>query len=135
MKKLAIAAVAILMFTGCSTPPPTPIKVTETPAAPVVTTVETPEPVVEEPEIDMDQRIDDTFIQVMCENLSSGCDGVANSVLFNLADSVCEALDAGNDMPALIAVLIDSGMTAKDSGTVIGTSVAAYCPEYTYLLG
>lgn len=51
-----------------------------------------------------------------------------------LGHTVCQALDRGATFSLLLNDALKSGLSPYDGGFVIGASVAAFCPQYKYLI-
>lgn len=54
--------------------------------------------------------------------------------LINLGHVTCDAFDSGSTFVDVATLAIDAGFTPAEGGTLIGASVAAYCPRHAGLL-
>jgi len=55
---------------------------------------------------------------------------VADTDLRGLGQSVCGAFDAGVSTGEVGATMIESGLTATESGAVVGAATSTLCPEH-----
>lgn len=70
---------------------------------------------------------EEAFEQVMAER------GIPADV--DLGYAICDALDSGVTGEQVIELGIDNGISAYDSGYVLGASVTAFCPHHADALG
>ena len=124
---LAAATVLALGVTACDTSD----TATDTPAAvddaergilPKATSTTAPA------EVELPQSTKERlFLQVMRDR------GIPATV--ELAQSICDVLDLGVPAETVIAMGVDNGLSASDTGYVLGASTAAFCPEHSDALG
>jgi len=58
-----------------------------------------------------------------------GLTSLSDESIKDIGGNICAAFETGNDYPTVLAEMIDSGMTAGDSGALIAYSVSQYCPD------
>jgi len=122
----AVISLSIILAacgTSTSTPAPTqePIQQGQTLQQPV------PAPAYDPPV----QSNQDIFLEYIHSNFG---DDVNDSSALGLANAICDSLGQGTDLLTIGQIGIDSGFTAEQAGKIVGASIAAFCPEYKYLV-
>ena len=67
-----------------------------------------------------------------CANFDN-CHGQGNAALIHLGHTICADLRNGRSLDDEFAGLMKSNLTSDQGEALMGTSVAAYCPEYLHL--
>lgn len=124
MKKIAlgsaIVAVAFLIAGCSSTPAPTP-------APQPAPQAQAPAPVPYDPPVVSNNDINE---QAFLTLIQSEFGSVDDATALRLGKAVCSALDSGAGLIQVGNIIIDNGFSASEAGTLVGASVAAFCPEY-----
>jgi hypothetical protein len=72
--------------------------------------------------------VDDvTFLQVLDER---GITYPSASKVIEAGHLVCQFLDAGNSLPAVIKAVHDNTQLGSDSAYFVGVAVGSFCPEH-----
>lgn len=134
-KKPVLAALASAVIalggTACTiSVPGETTTVSNTPAPTSTYETQTLEPPSQQPQ---GGTTEDAFIAVLDEQ------GIAypdRETAVGAAEEVCGLFDEGNSFVQVLEVVSsETGMDAYKSGFFMGASVAAYCPEYTDMVG
>ncbi len=136
MKKLIILLVVSLFAIGlasCSSnsagPTPGPAPTYTPPPEPAPTYTPKPEPT---------YSTDDLYVMAIRDQYPYYASLYSDLELINIASSACQYFDEGGTFEELAYYLVMSIDASEDAfgfmGFVIGAGVAAYCPEYSYLL-
>jgi hypothetical protein len=118
-----VVACFVLGLTGCDTDEP------DSPALSTTTApTESAEPI--EP-VDFD--VDGVFIDTVRARITD-VDDVPDEMLISLAGSICYGFDTGSTFDSLALLGITEGFSPYAIGSLIGASVAAYCPDHLDLI-
>lgn len=126
MKKLLIVLVVLLAAcSGGGEPQPVAtvterVTIIEREAAPE----STPGPAPVQPEVNVSEAV---FLEVLNKNGISTT-GIESTML-QLGDEICTAFETGASFMEVLGVLMDSGFTDEQSGTIMGAAVGALCPH------
>lgn len=136
MKRIMILMTALLasLLIGCSAETGSPsvaLPVAEkvavnTPTSTYPTTTTKAPPITKAPA----KTMDDIFLDTIHER---GIFIGLTDQAISLAESTCDTFDAGASLRQVLDVARPT-MGSKDAGFFIGASIAAYCPEYEYLV-
>ena len=126
MSAIALSAIALFGLAACSSE--------ATPAPTVTVTQKAPTPT-QEPAL----TTEDYYIQNLRSFGNYYVEANSDATLIDTAYSVCTDLDSGYTVTDIVSeILLSPEFDATDSeaveyvGLIIGASVAAFCPEYTY---
>lgn len=121
---------AVLEATGYHAPAPAPA--THSAPAPVIRpTTQTPAPAPQQG-ITPDQA-DQIYLIVLH---SDGIPLASDNAAITLGHAVCTGFDDGLSMETIgLTIMQSGGFSAAQAGTIEGSAVSAYCPQYTSLLG
>jgi hypothetical protein len=76
-------------------------------------------------------NVDDVFIAAIQR---SGMTVTNRDAAIAAGHAVCLSLDKGATTSDIIGELMSGGYSAKDAGSIMGISIAAYCPRYRGLI-
>jgi PBP1b-binding outer membrane lipoprotein LpoB len=117
MKRMAVAASAVLFLAGCATPAAAPERT-------VTVTQEAPAPIPKPEQAAPLQGDDETYLGFL---RSKGIYASAETSI-EVGKTVCEALDDGYDVTLIMALAIDSGFTQEEAAAIIAAAILTYCP-------
>lgn len=121
-RTIILSILAVLALAGCA------------PSEPETTTDRPPAVEVDTP-YNLDESAIDELHLANVRDLAPELEAVPDANLIALGHAICEAFDAGASFDDVALIALGSGFSTQTGGTIIGSSVAAYCDEHLALLG
>lgn len=117
MKRMAVAASAVLFLAGCATPAAAPERT-------VTVTQEAPAPIPEPEQAAPLEGNDAAYLDFL---RSKGINASAETSI-EVGKTVCSTLDKGYSVTLIMSAAIDAGFTTEEAAAIIGAAIVTYCP-------
>lgn len=76
-------------------------------------------------------EIDDLYVGQLREDIPGATVGVSDDLLIEAGHTFCGGFDDGLTFYDMFKTGIDNGLTAEEIGVMVGSAIAAYCPEHS----